>query len=421
METGAELLSVYDLLYNVYGVTIPAGICYSVGMGGHVTGGGWGLLCRQHGLVIDHLYAVEVVTVDAAGNTRTTVATRAADDPNRDLWWAHAGGGGGNFGVVTKFWFRTPGATGTDPSTLLPRPPSSVYLHAMAWPWDGMTASRFAGLVRSYGGYFAAHSAPGSPQLALGSFLVLTHRSNGALAMVTQVDATVPDARAMLDDYLRTITDGIGIRAGAMTRGIGEFGALADMATPRKLPWLEATRYLAATNANLTDPTLRAEYKSSYMRANFPPAHVDAMWKHLGRGDVNIPGASVTLSSFGGRVNAVPPAATAYPHREAFYKMMWMSLWADPDQDAEYIAWNREFYGDLYRATGGVPVPNTVTDGCYVNYPDVDLNDSALNRSSVPWHGLYYKGNYPRLQQVKARWDPRNVFRHSQSVRLPGA
>jgi FAD/FMN-containing dehydrogenase len=63
-----------------------------------------------------------------------------------------------------------------------------------------------------------------------------------------------------------------------------------------------------------------------------------------------------------------------------------------------------------------VPVPNAVTDGCYVNFPDIDLSDPAFNRSGVPWSALYYKGNYPRLRQVKTKYDPQNVFRHNQSV-----
>jgi FAD/FMN-containing dehydrogenase len=52
-------------------------------------------------------------------------------------------------------------------------------------------------------------------------------------------------------------------------------------------------------------------------------------------------------------------------------------------------------------------------------HPDVDLADPALNTSGVPWHALYYGANYPRLQRIKARWDPRDVFRHALSIR-PG-
>ena len=70
-------------------------------------------------------------------------------------------------------------------------------------------------------------------------------------------------------------------------------------------------------------------------------------------------------------------------------------------------------------ARGGVPVPDANTDGSYINYPDVDLADPAWNTSGVPWHTFYYKDNYPRLQQVKKRYDPRNVFRHALSIELP--
>ncbi|SDC40773.1 FAD/FMN-containing dehydrogenase [Streptomyces prasinopilosus] len=419
VETGAQLLDVYTLLYQVYGVTVPGGICYSVAAGGHVSGGGWGLLCRQLGLIIDYLCAVEVVVVGADGKVRTIVATDEPDDPHRELWWAHAGGGGGNFGVVTRYWFRTPGATGNDPAKLLPKPPREVYLVAQAWPWESMTEAKFSRLVQNYARWFTAHSDPGAPELALASFLVLTHRSNGQIAMVTQVDATVPQARRLLDDYLAAIGDGVDVPTGAVTRGFAEFGPMAAYAEPRKLRWLEATRYLGTTNTNLTDPTYRQEYKSAYMRAAFPDRQLAALYKNLTSTEAALPGASITLSSYGGEVNRVAPSATGYPHRESFFKMMWMSLWNDPAEDAAYIAWNRRCYAQVYADTGGVPVPNGVTDGCYVNYPDNDLNDPKINTSSTPWYSLYYKDNYPRLQQVKKKYDPKDFFRHAQSVRLP--
>lgn len=98
VEAGALLLDVYERLYRGWGVTVPGGMCFQVGAGGHVSGGGWGLLCRRYGLVVDHLYAVEVVVVDEDGTVRTVVATREDDDPDRELWWAHTGGGGGTSG-----------------------------------------------------------------------------------------------------------------------------------------------------------------------------------------------------------------------------------------------------------------------------------------------------------------------------------
>ncbi len=72
---------------------------------------------------MDHLLAVEVVVADPSGEVRAVVATRDPQDPHHDLWWAHTGGGGGNFGIVTRYWFRSPDATGDDPREALPQPP----------------------------------------------------------------------------------------------------------------------------------------------------------------------------------------------------------------------------------------------------------------------------------------------------------
>ncbi|WP_399083341.1 FAD-binding oxidoreductase [Streptomyces sp. BBFR2] len=417
---GATNLQAYRTTYPKWGVVAPTGFCYSVAMGGHVSGGAWGPLCRTHGLVVDHLYAVEVVVVDAAGRARAVLATREADDPHRDLWWAHTGGGGGNFGVVTRYWFRSPGATGRDPRELLPRPPAELLVNAVSWPWAELSREEFCRLVQNYARWHVAHSAPDSPQRALMSQLVLNHRAAGQIGMVALVDASAPGAEQILADYLKELGDGIDVTPGAMTADMGELPALPQFAQARRLPWLHAVRMLGTTNGVLNDPTLRAEYKSSYMRAPFPRSHLAALHTHLTRDDLHNPNLNVLLTSYGGRINAVDPAATAIPHRRAAFKMLWQAFWNDPADDDTYIGWARDSYREVYADTGGVPVPGEVTDGCYVNYPDIDLGDPRFNTSGVPWHDLYYKANYPRLQQIKKRWDPRDVFRHAQSVTLPG-
>ncbi|WP_424217612.1 FAD-binding oxidoreductase (plasmid) [Streptomyces sp. BI20] len=421
VEAGAQLLNVYERMYRTWGVIVPAGMCFQVGAGGHVSGGGWGLLCRKLGLVVDHLYAVEVVSVQADGTARTHVATREAEDPHRDLWWAHTGGGGGNFGVITRFWFRSPGATGTDPSRLLPQPPSEVLLSAVSWPWAEMTRERFARLVRNYGDWHARNLRPGTVNDNLVSMLALNHRSNGYIGLVTQVDATVPDAERILDEFLAEITKGLDLAHEPLSTPMGEFSAMTDLVRPRRMPWLQAARYMGTTNPTLNDPSLRGDFKSSYYRTAMPDAHVDAFYRHLTREDLGNPTASVLLSSFGGQVAAVADDATAAPHRGAAYKAAWMIWWTDPGDEAKSLSWIREFYHGVYAATGGVPVIDSVTDGCYVNYPDIDLHDPVYNTSGVPWHRLYYKDNYARLQQIKKKYDPRDVFRHSQSVRLPSS
>jgi hypothetical protein len=117
------------------------------------------------------------------------------------------------------------------------------------------------------------------------------------------------------------------------------------------------------------------------------------------------------VDTYGCRVNAVAPDATAVAQRSSIMKLQYQTYWTDPAEDDVHLSWIRRFYRSVYADTGGEPVSDDVTDGCYVNYPDVDLQN---------WPALYFKDNYRRLQAVKARWDPTDQFRHAQSVRLPG-
>jgi aclacinomycin oxidase len=93
IEAGATLGEVYRKLFVGWGALLPAGQSPDIGVGGHVLGGAFGFVHREHGLAVDSLYAVEVVVVDAAGKARSVLATREPSDPNRELWWAHTGCG----------------------------------------------------------------------------------------------------------------------------------------------------------------------------------------------------------------------------------------------------------------------------------------------------------------------------------------
>ncbi|MGK5629523.1 FAD-binding oxidoreductase [Streptomyces sp. URMC 123] len=404
VEPGARLGPLYSTLYKRWGVTVPAGTCPSVGVGGHVVGGGYGALSRLHGLVVDHLYGVELVVVDRRGTARKVVATREPDDPNRELWWAHTGAGGGNFGVITKYWLRSPGATGGDPAGLLPRPPAELLISTVTWPWEGMTEASFTRLLGNYGRWCERNSGPDSPYASLFSQLKPTHRSAGAFSMTTQLDAGAPGADRLLDDFLAAVGEGVRVPYRVDDR--------------RTLPWLHATTHWPGFTA--PDTSTRFKAKSAYMRRGFPRAQLTAFHRHLTRSDFTGPASLVMISAYGGRINTVAPGATAVPQRDSVLKLHYISFWQHAADDARHLAWMREFYEDVYAATGGVPVPgDAVTDGCFVNYADADLNSPRFNRSGVPWHELYYKDGYRRLQAVKARWDPRNVFRHGQSIALP--
>ena len=375
LQGGCTNWDVYTDLYKRYDVTLPGGSCYSVGLGGHVAGGGYGLLSRQFGLTVDYLSAVEVVVVNR-DHSVSVVTARRGDAPTRGLLWAHTGGGGGNFGVITRYGFER-----------LPRPPDQVWLSVVGWDWDAMTEARFRTLLDNYGRFMAAHSRPGSPYSALFSLLKLTHRSAGQIVLVTQVSGT---DESLLNAFLADVS-----------RGVGTPDAQAN----RQMPWLQATQTLNGSGANQ-----RGKYKSAYMLTPFPREQITAIYAALTDPSYDNPQALLQVDSYGCQINARSPTATAVPQRSSIMKLQYQTYWTDPAEDDVNLAWIRRFYKSVYAKSGGTPVPNRVTDGCYVNYPDVDLQN---------WPTLYYKQNYRRLQRVKARWDPNNIFHYSQSIRRP--
>jgi FAD/FMN-containing dehydrogenase len=392
IEGGATLWDAYVQMYREYGVTIPGGSCASVGAGGHVCGGGYGLLSRLHGLTIDHLYGVEIVCVDSAGTARAVTATRdSGDDAERLLLWANLGGGGGNFGIVTRYLFRDP-----------PAAPSEAHVLSHAWNWSDVDFPAFAQLLANYGGFLAENSDVGSPFSGLFGLLHLTQRA-GNCPQIVLTAQYVGDEPQLLEQFASAVEAGIPSPAGQVAP-VGFHGvAVARDPDVRRLPWLYATQTL-----NGTGPNQRGKYKSAYMIEPFPSHQVDAIWTFLTGAPNPNPSALLQVDSYGCQVNAVEPAATAVPQRSSIMKLQYQTYWTDPAQDDANLSWIRDFYTAMYGPDG--PLPDGTVDGCYVNYPDVDL---------VDWQHLYYKDNYARLQQAKATWDPGDVFNHRQSIELP--
>lgn len=394
VEPGATLGQVYRALLTGWNVTIPGGGCPEVGAGGHIAGGGYGPLSRRYGSVVDHLYGVEVVVADG----RTVTATREPDDPNRDLWWAHTGGGGGNFGVVTRYWLRSPGATG-GPGQLLPPAPKEMLQHVIFWSWEHLTEQTLARLIRNFGEWHERNSAPGAREAGVYGILEASHRTGGTAFLSVQLDAGLPDADGLATRFVEAVTAGVDVPRALDLR--------------RTMPWLHRMTW-PGTGEPGDVLTRRYKIKAGYLRRQFTEAQLAAVCRNLTNDGV--PGGSLLLVGYGGQAGAVAPDATAIAQRDVVMKAVYQAIWADEADDAANLAWVRNFYRDVYAETGGVPVPNDVNDGSYINYADADLADPAWNTSGVSAQRLYYKDNYPRLQRVKAKWDPRNVFRHSLSV-----
>ena len=402
VEAGATVGETFRALAETWGTVIPLGEYPDVGMGGHVCGGAFGFLCRQLGLAADYLYAVEVVTVDAGGRATAVIATREPDDPHRDLWWANTGAGGGTLGAVTCYWFRAPNAEGDDPSAMLPRAPESVTTFRAEWSWSSVNEAAFRRLVHDHGVWCERNSAARSPGASLWTLLELHRKQFGTIVVRGVSTAPAGEVEGLVDGHVGSVC--------------GALGSPAKRDDAR-MSWLEFALRPFPDLFTMPPGGVSSKVKDALLRHRLTDRQTDAAYAHLVRDDVDVMGGMLGLATYGGQVNTVAPDATASAHRHAMLDIACSVGWVDPRDEAANLSWVRAFYRDVFADTGGVPVPGDAYDGALINHPDTDVADPVLNTSGVAWPTLYYGDNYPRLQRIKARWDPKNVFRHALSVR----
>ncbi len=410
ISPGMRLGEVYLDLYKRYDVTIPAGSCYSVGAGGHITGGGYGVLSRLHGLTVDWLTAVEILTVDRQGNIELKRVDKTHEP---DLFRACRGAGGGNFGIATGFLFDK-----------LPPAPQEVVNAGVSFDWATMTEDRFIEIVTTFGHYWETRGKD-PDTWGLFAAIGLTHISSGGFGVSLQFcnpdgycrDLSVVTEFLKLFEPLQNSASHTPLhhstvpQRSAASRSHGRGNSL------EKIPWLDAT-----VGGGDGGEVHRAKYKSAYMKKNFTREEAKCIYKHLTR---NVPGtdlrgAYLAVDSYGGATNRPALAdETSIWQRASVMKLQYQSYWRRAQDDAGRLDWMKRFFDDVYSGPNvdaqhkGTPYPNEYYEGCYINYPDCDMLAYSF------WPELYYgnQGLYPFLQSVKRRYDPNNVFHHAMSIR----
>ena len=365
---GARLGDLYDALAE-HGRTIPAGCGSSVGIAGLTLGGGIGVLGREHGLTCDHLLRAGVVLADG----RVVEADEHAEE---ELFWALRGAGGGNFGVVTSFVFRT-----------LPAPAATVF--HLVWPLDHGTAA-----VRAWQAW--APTGPGE----LDATLRLTAAGDGMRPPLADVFGVVLAGEAEAAELLGDL--------------VARVGAEPAQASRRHLPYREAKRYLDGLEpvevpegqaSGGQAPQQGALFsKSEFFRRPLPrdtiTALVDKLSEGLGAGHSR----EVSFLPWGAAYNRVPADAMAFAHRAELLLVQHLADIKPGASRAESGAardWLARSWELVHPSGSG---------GVYPNFPDPDLAD---------WGHAYYGANYGRLLRVKARYDPGNFFRFDQSLPVP--
>ncbi len=414
----------YRTLLNGFGKTLPAGSCYSVGAGGHITGGGYGLLSRLHGLTVDHLTGVDIVTWDAARRQARLrhVSDASADGAERDLFWALRGAGCGNFGVIARYYFAD-----------LPDAPDHATQLVLAWNWDDFSEGSFAALLAEYSDMVAT-----LPETDF-TLLKLTHRAAKQIGLVYQ-GVSLPGTSAA--DHRQRAAAQVGrlkrrfdaiVPSTPLARPLGGHpGRMTTVPASENethLTYLEALQTL-----NGSGPNQFGKYKSAYMKKAFPERQGKAIYHWLQVVPEGVPASDMAQSllqvdSYGGRINAVSPTATCVPQRSSIMKLQYQTYWnndsppggplspADEARQQGHLDWIDRFYAAVYADYGGTPDPagdpGGTVDGCYFNYPDLALGSHAkgdVDRALRLYFLENFRANPPQPRRGKATLGPAGLF-----------
>ena len=411
-QAGGTNWDLYRQLYWRYGKTLPAGSCYSVGLGGHICGGGYGLLSRQFGLTVDWLSGVNVVTVNGNGNASLNRVTRESPaGRDQDLYWAHTGGGGGNFGLITRYAFAE-----------LPIAPQFAEIITWSWSWNDTIIPNGGVNYLARIIMFFDHLTRTMPPGFFG-LMKLAHQAAGAVSLVGQYTYDGPRGSGGIRQDLEQALRRFDLEEGATAPMGAIVGHPVHLSTPRSyqdLTWFEAVQTL-----NGSGPNQKGKYKSAYMRDAFPGDQIQTIYTYLTwkpPAGIDMSQSLLQVDSYGGKINTVAPEATAVWQRSSIFKLQYQTYWQDEQSGPSgngtvHIEWINNFYKDVYAAYGGIPDPSrdpaNNVDGCYINYCDTDLNNyGGLARAL----SLYYGGNLPRLMRAKREWDPLDYFQNRQSI-----
>ncbi|MFA6235662.1 MAG: FAD-binding oxidoreductase [Bacteroidota bacterium] len=349
------LLGDVDRETQVHGLAAVLGFVSLTGIAGLTLGGGFGYLTRRWGWTTDNVVAMNVVTADAR-------LVRASSDENPDLFWGLRGGGG-NFGVVTGIEY-----------TLYPVGPEIVG-GVVAWP-----ASEAAGVLELY--RTLSENAP--PELTL---VALMRPAPPAPWLPKEMHGK--PIVALLACYSGNPEDGERIVA-----PIKAFGApIGDILVRR--PYVQLQSLLDATQ-----PKGRRYYWKSEYLAGIEPALCEKIIEHAGK--FQSPHSALILFQLDGALNRFAEEHSPVGNRDARYVLNISGSWEHADDDTANIAWVRNAWNEMKEFSTG---------GTYINFLTAD--EGFERTEAALGIGL------DRLAEVKARWDPRNIFRTNRNI-TPG-
>jgi FAD/FMN-containing dehydrogenase len=354
---GGCLLGDVDRETQVHGLAAVLGFDSLTGIAGLTVGGGFGCLTRRWGWTADTVLAMDLVTADGR-------VVRASDEQHPDLFWALRGGGG-NFGVVTGIDYA-----------LQPVGPEVVG-GVVAWP---------AADAPSVLEFFRAMAASAPPELTLVAFM-----RNAPPAPWLPAERHRRPIVAILACHSGPVEDGQ--RAVASIKGFGR--PLGDALIRR--PYVQLQSLLDATQ-----PKGRRYYWKSECLPHVDGETCERMTAHAA--GIPSPHSAVILFQIEGALNTLPADHSPAGNRDARRVRNVAGSWEQGADDETNVGWVRDTWEDMRRFSTG---------GTYINF---------LTRDEGPERTVAALGpTLRRLAEVKARWDPDNVFRTNRNITPAGS
>jgi FAD/FMN-containing dehydrogenase len=351
---GGALWGDVDRETQAHGLATTGGIVSHTGVAGLTLGGGVGWLMRKHGLTIDNLLAVDVVTADGE-------LLRASADEHPDLFWALRGGGG-NFGVATSFEFRL--------HCLGPTVLAGPIL------WDADEAGEVLRFYRDF-----VRDAPDE------------------LGTVVRFGTAPPLPVIPQELHWRAVVMIGTCYAGQIDDGEHVLGPLRAFRTPL-LDLVGPTPYVAFQSA--LDSTVAHGWNYYWKSTHLPELRDDLIDVIAGHAfSCSSPRSYVAMFHLKGAVSRVAEGATAFGNRQPSHAITLDGVWRPGENFGDHdTAWARAFFAALGRFRAGV----------YVNFLAADEDAGRVREA-------YGDSVYDRLGDVKTTYDPDNVFHHNQNIR----
>lgn len=351
VEPGATLADL-DEATQAHGLATPVGINSTTGIAGLTLGGGFGWLSRLYGMTIDNLLSADIITAD--GQKR-----HLSKDENQDLFWAIRGGGG-NFGIVTRFEFRLHPVGPEIMGGLLVFDYADAKSILMQYRKFTQTAPA------DINAWLILRQAPPLP------FLPEKVHGKPVVVLAIFYDGEVSEGEKIVD-YLRK-----------MGRLHGEHIGMQPYAQ-----WQQAFDGLLTPGAR--------NYWKTHNFTVLSEGLFDTMVDFAGR--MPSPQCEIFIGHIDGVANEIPPDATAWGHRDVKYIMNVHARWDKASEDDRCIQWARSFF----KASKPFASP-----GAYVNFMTEDEKDRVMSA---------YGTNYERLARIKKEYDPGNIFHVNQNIK----